>query len=559
MPKAPKKRAAATVAAGSKEPLLERAAAVLGRRAAVFAVGLALLATIRIVSTYTVFSHTSDEPAHLACGMQWLDQHVYRYEAQHPPLPRIMAALGPYLDGARSAGQSEMFMEGNAILYAGDSALYDRRLALSRAGNLPFFWLACGMVFLWGRRTLGSAGAALAVLIFTMIPTVLAHAALATTDMAVTAFFAAAAYAMVRLAEEPGPKTAAWLGLAGGLMVLSKFSALVYFPVAFAATLVLWFFKTRPSGAEFRYLLFRRLPWLGLAAVIGLAVIWAGYRFSFGKTVWTSFPLPFPELYAGIKEVADHNAKGHLSYFMGELRMNGWWAFFPVLIAVKLPISVLGLAAAGIWRGRDRDSTAWPFGILMAIPAAILLVSLPSNINIGIRHILPMFPFLAVLAAAGLTWLSTRPADAAWARWCATAAVLWLCVSSLAAHPDYLPYFNALAGSEPERIVVDSDLDWGQDIKRLGRHLRELKATSVAFSPEILVNPARFGFPPYHPTALDAPYPGWNAVQLTGLKLYRMGLRMEEPNTRLWPESAKPVERIGGSILLFYNAASATP
>src|SRR5262249_47964103 len=183
-----------------------------------------LVGSVRIVSTYRVFGQTSDEPAHLGCGIEWLDRHVYRYEPQHPPLTRIMAALGPYLDGARSMGKGEMFMEGNAILYAANGALYDRRLTLSRAGNLPFFWLACAMVFLWGRRVLGSAGAVGSVLIFTMIPTTLAHAGLATTDMGITACFAAAAYAAVRLVEDPGPKTAAWLGLTSGLMVLSKFS-----------------------------------------------------------------------------------------------------------------------------------------------------------------------------------------------------------------------------------------------------------------------------------------------------------------------------------------------
>ena len=557
MAKARRTSAPAATALESKEPLLKRVERFLEHRALALAAALILLGSIRIVSTYRVFSHTSDEPAHLACGMQWLDQHIYRYESQHPPLTRVMAALGPYLDGARSTGQSEMFAEGNAILYGATGAQYDRRLALSRAGNLPFFWLACWMVFLWGRRALGSPGAVLAVLIFTMIPTVLAHAGLATTDMGITAWLAAAAYALVRLAEDPGPKTAAWLGVAGGLMVFSKFSALLYYPAAVALALALWFYQSRPTAREFRLLFFRRLPWLGLAALIGLVVIWAGYRFSFGKTVWTSFPLPFPELFAGIKEVADHNEKGHLSYFMGELRMNGWWAFFPVLIAVKLPIVVLGLVAIGLWRRPKPSPSAWPFWILAAIPAAILAVSLPSNINIGIRHILPMFPFLAVIAAAGMLWLARQSGHAAWARWTVAGALLWLCASSLAAHPDYLAYFNAFAGPEPERIVVDSDLDWGQDIKRLGQRLRELKAPSVAFSPEILVDLRKFGFPPYYPTALDAPYPGWNAVQMTGLKLYRMGLRMQEPDTKLWPDSVKSSERVGASILLYYNAPQA--
>ncbi len=553
MSKARKKRAPAAVAIESKPHFLERAETFLERRAVVLVLALMLLGTIRIAATYTVFNHTSDEPSHLACGIEWLDQGVYRYEPQHPPLTRIMIALGPYLYGARSTHQSGMWEEGTAILYAGFSpSQYDRRLALSRAGNLPFFWLACWMVFLWGRRLLGTAGAVLSVLVFSMIPTVLAHAGLSTTDIGLTGCFAAAAYALVRLVEEPGLKTAAWMGLAGGLMVLTKFSALVFFPAAAAAVLALWLYRVRPHVGEFGRLLARRLPWLGFAAVLGFFVIWACYRFSFGRHVWFPFPVPFPEVFAGIEDVIGHNERGHIAYFMGEVRTEGWWGFFPTLMAIKLPLAVLGLAAVSFWRRPERPPGAWPFGILIAVPLAILAVAMPSRINIGIRHILPMFPFLAILAAAGALWLARQGREHAWALWTVAVALVWLCGTSLAAHPDYLPYFNALAGSEPERIVVDSDLDWGQDIKRLGQRLHDLNVQSVGFTPAIGLDPLMHGFPPYRLSALDAPYPGWNAVQVTEWKLFRFGLRMDEPKTRVWPDFVKPVERVGSSILLYY-------
>ena len=550
MSKARKKRAQAAVAVASKPPVFERVENFVARRATVLALALILLGTIRIVATYTVFNHTSDEPAHLACGIQWLDQGIYQYEAQHPPLTRVMVAVGPYLDGARSEHKSEMTVEGNAILYAGDR--YERRLALSRAGNLPFFWLACWMVFLWGRRVLGALGAVVALLIFTMIPTVLAHAGLSTTDMGVTACFAGASYALMRLVEEPGRKTAAWLGLLAGLMVLTKFSALLFYPAAVAVALALWLYQIRPPVREFWRLLVGRMPWLGLAALLGFVVIWAGYRFSFGKTVWIPFPVPFPELFAGIDNVIRHNRAGHVAYFMGEVREEGWWTFFPTLIAIKIPLAILALIAIGLWRRPESKPGIWPFEFLIAVPVAILAVAMPSRINIGIRHILPMFPFLVIIAAAGALWLAGQGRRAAWAQWTLAAALAWLCATSLAAHPDYLPYFNALAGSEPERIVVDSDLDWGQDIKRLGSRLRELNAQSIGFSPTIMIDPLKHGFPPWRWNALDAPFPGWNAVQLTEWKLYRMGLRMQEPHTRVWPDFVKPAERVGSSILLYY-------
>jgi hypothetical protein len=538
------------VAVQASPPLSERLESLLAQRATVIVVALILLASVRIAFTYTVFNHTSDEPAHLACGMQWLDQGIYHYEHQHPPLTRVMVALGPYLSGARSNRQEDMTMEGDTLLY-GDGH-YDLRLALSRAGNLPFFWLACWTVFLWGRRILDTAGAVLSVLIFTMIPTVLAHAGLSTTDMGVTACFAAATYASVRFLEQPDLKGTVWLGVAMGLMVITKFSALAFYPASALAALAYWLFATRPNVPKMARLFAARMPWIGLATLLSLLVIWAGYRFSFGKTVWIPFSVPFPELYTGVKEVMNHNRLGHHSFLLGQLRSGGWWAYFPILMAVKLPLGLWILAVVGLWKRPERPAGAWPFALAVAIPAGIIAVAMSARINIGIRHILPAFPFFAIIAATGTLWLIEQSRQRKWTLWIAAAATGWLVISSLAAHPDYLAYFNAIAGDEPEQIVVDSDLDWGQDIKRLGQRLRDLNAPSVTFTPTITISLAQLGFPPHQQNDADAPAPGWNAVQVTHWKLNRMGLPFRTHYEETWPDVVKPTERVGRSILLYY-------
>lgn len=545
-----KKRVAATAPPVVKQPLVHRMETFAERHATWLALALILLGTVRIAATYTVSFHTADEPAHIGCGMQWLSQGIYQYEPQHPPLTRVVAALGPFLVGVRSTGKSDMYAEGIAILHAGNQ--YEWHLTLARCGNLLFFWLACWMVFLWGQRVLGNSGALAAVLIFTMTPTVLAHAGLATTDMGITACFAATTYCSVGLTWRPGPKNALWLGLTGGLMVLTKFSALVFYPAAVVAALAVWLFRVRPSPNQVLQALRVLAPWLGAAVFAGLLVIWAGYRFSFGKTVWIPFPVPFPELFPGIQDVIAHNRRGHVAYFLGEVSENGWWNFFPTMLAIKLPIPALALIGIGLWRRPARFSEGWPFWIVVSIATAILLVVIPARINIGLRHILPMFPFLALIGAAGLLWLAEQESRSRGARWTLAVLTLWLCAGSLSAHPDYLAYFNAFAGSEPERIVVESDLDWGQDIKRLGERLRELHATSVGFSPGIMLDPSQHGFPPWRWSAVDAPYPGWNAVEVTVWKEQRMGFRLQQPNVRLWPDYVKPVERVGKSILLYY-------
>ena len=212
--------------------------------------GAVALGSLRIVATYTVFNHTVDEPAHIACGMEWLERGTYRMEDQHPPLARFAAALGPYLSGIRLQGvwdrnptQFGMYDEGQHIYYAGDH--YDRTLVLSRLGVLPFFWVACLAVYFWARRFFGIPTAVVSVWLFSFLPAVLAHAGLGTTDMALTAFVGAAFVAMLAWAENPTLRRSALFGVAGALAVLSKFSSLVFFPAA--ATVV-------PGGEFARYL-----------------------------------------------------------------------------------------------------------------------------------------------------------------------------------------------------------------------------------------------------------------------------------------------------------------
>src|SRR5258705_1999593 len=108
-----------------------------------------------------------------------------------------MVALGPRLAGIRSAGHDNVWLEGNSILYAGGT--YERNLALARLGVLPFFLLATLVVYAWADRIGGLADGVCAVLLFTTLPPVLAHAGIATTDMAVCPTLALASYFLTLL------------------------------------------------------------------------------------------------------------------------------------------------------------------------------------------------------------------------------------------------------------------------------------------------------------------------------------------------------------------------
>ncbi len=535
---------------------------------------LVALGSLRIVSTYHVFSQTSDEPAHIAAGLEWLSKGVYHYETQHPPLARVATALGPYLSGLRSSDTPSMWKEGLRILY--DDGHGDRNLALARLGILPFFWVACFVVYLWGKRYLGEPATALSVLCFTFLPPVLAHAGLATTDMALTAMVSASFLAAMIWLDRPSAVHTLILGGTTALAVLSKFSSLPFIPAALGAALTWYLIAERPGVARLagarRYI----LPFCG-AVLVGLIVIWAGYRFSFGPipplprdlqpvevteglrpippSPPLSFRVPAPELFSGIQEVMAHNDKGSGAYLLGHHSDSGWWYYYLIALAVKTPLPFLALLVCGVFVSNRRGP-----GLALGFSLGILaFASWFSHINIGLRHVLPVYVGFAIVAGAGAGRLLEYAQSSRLARWILGVLLLWLVATSTLSHPDYLAYFNGLVGDTPEKFLLDSDLDWGQDVKRLAARLHELGASEVAFAPYFLIDPEAQGLPPVHDLDPEKPSPGWNAVGLTALKAWRFGHWGDEPDLKFWPDQIKPTEKVGKSIWLWYFPPNAIP
>jgi hypothetical protein len=521
----------------------------------------------RIVCTYPTFNQTWDEPAHVAAGMEWIDRGTYTYEPLHPPLARVFTAIGPRLAGVRSGDHESVWLEGNSILYAGDR--YDRNLALARLGVLPFFLLASLVVFLWAYRIGGLATAAGAVLLFTTLPPLLAHAGLATTDMAVTAAVILVAYCATTWLNRPTIGRSLLLGASVAIAVLSKFSALLFLPAAAAAiALVRW--RTPPRIAE-RAPGISRTRGMRVAYLTLLLAVWAGYRFAVGPLVppppvpvsaaqpggtferLASAPVfPAPAFFEGLGELAAKNRAGHKSYLLGEVRDTGWWYFFPVALAVKTPLAFILLVGAGVLAairappGLERRQRLEP----LAIAIAILLICLPSRITIGLRHVLPLYPFLVITAGSGLVSLTRVRRASPLGAVAAAMLLVWHLAVSVRAHPDYLSYFNELAGEHPERILVDSDLDSGQDLKRLADTLRGRRVPSVWLAYAGSATVTQHGLPPVRWLEPHQPVKGWIAASLYSLKLGSLGRPGHDDFA--WLERYAPVARVGNSIRLYY-------
>jgi hypothetical protein len=251
--------------------------------------------------------------------------------------------------------------------------------------------------------------------------------------------------------------------------------------------------------------------------------------------------LPASSFFVGIAALVKIERRGYLTFFRGAVSTSGWWWYFPFAIALKTTIASLALFIAGIWFAIRDSAVRWAFAEWRAAALAIVLVAMPSRLDLGIRYILPFYvPFAIAAAATTLAMLRMSRATAL------IAAVLLICHlgASVLAHPDYFPYFNAFAGRDPSRYLVDSNIDWGQDILRLRSVVRRKHISSLFMS---LMGPADYaalGFPPVHPANPWGASQGWVAVSDHSYQMTKT-----QAGWRWLPDK---YERVGKSIRLYY-------
>lgn len=488
-------------------------------------------------------SITFDELGHLTGGVSaWLTGD-HRLFPQNGPLPQRWAALPLVATGVRFPPLEQPAWWSSDLEAIGHQFLYeignDHEALLGRArlAMIPLGVLLGLLCYVWARQLFGVRGGIVALAIFAFSPSMLAHGPLATSDLAAALLFTAALGSLWLVLHRADPLRLAGSATVMGLLFASKMSAPLMGPVAILLAVVriwsgrpfVWRGRVRGIAGGRRRLL-APIALVLLAHVAGvIAVIWASYGFRYatfrtavpgrdrmflGETIETlagnAAPRAVlaaardarlvPETYVfGLAHVLNRSER-FIGFLNGRYSITGWWYFFPYCWLVKTPPAVfvlLGLSAAGAWpcvRHPRRRSlrvarAAYRLTPLLVFSAVYWDAAVTSSLNIGERHLLPAYPALFILAGGAGRWLARRHLLAAGL---ATVSLVSLPIESLRAWPHYLAYFNPLAGgpSSGYRRLVDSSLDWGQDLPGLARWLDNRRSDG---SPPVPVYLSYFG------------------------------------------------------------------
>jgi hypothetical protein len=497
-----------------------------------------VVAAIRVAATHRVFSPVYDELLHLAAGHEYLTQHRYSVDLEHPPLARAVEAL-PFVRVPPPSGN--WVEQGNGLLASGGD--YVGGIAKGRRGNLLFLVIGIVAVFEWARERFDMTTGVLAAALFSLLPPVLAHAGLATTDMAGAAALPLALWALDR-------RSTLLLGAAIAFGLLTKFSFVPFFGASALVVYVLGSGRLVRSGRATARLTPRmsgrdvRSPLL-----IAIVAVWLAYFGSFGTmtaanpalrddaklafgTPWIAdhVVMPAPLFAGGLLKLKLDDQVGRDAFLLGRYSHTGWWYYFPIVLGVKTPLPFLFLVVLGAIVSKR----TWP---ILAVAAVILAIAMTTHINVGVRHILPIYGPLSIVAAQGLQKF----------KWIGAILALWLVTDSALAHPDYLSWMNAAAGRHPERVLSDSNLDWGQDLIRLRHVARTNHIDDLGMLVFTRADLNALGFRNVHHIDPHNPSTGWFAVSETEIAIWNGW----DPTAFRWLLDRPDFTRVGTSIRLY--------
>ncbi len=474
--------------------------------------------SLQLIDVARLYSANWDECHHLYDGYLILKQHDYRANAEVPPLIKITAALSilrlhPTLPLGTGTPQTEnAFLAGRAFVFqnGGDRLLFPARLAC-----MLFSLATALLVYAAGKRFFGVLAGVCALFLFVFDPNVLAHGTLISTDMGSACFLLASVYAFYRYSVQPSWRRLLLTGLFAGLGLVAKFTGGLIAPMLLLLSLT--------EGLRTRNMaVFARLSTASLAALAcALLVLWAFYGFRYAPApdalqlspalgeYLASMPNPanaaklaliarfhvLPQAYIWGLANTKHIEAEYTSYFFGHVYRHGPWQYFPVAFLIKstLPLLLSLVFGSVLWVRAGRAYARQMVFLLVPVCVYFAVVT-TSHFDIGARHLMPIYPFLYILAGSAAATLLRR--GRGWAV-LAIVLLLWQVFTTVRVSPNYMAYGNEAWGGplQVRRYLSDANVDWGQQLKTVKQYLDQNHDSNCwfAYFPDGAVQPQDYG------------------------------------------------------------------
>ncbi len=478
------------------------------------------------LAVHTVFSTsvTHDEIWHLPAGLRGWNGD-FTPDRVNPPLSRLWSAFPVRLCGMTASAATNADDLGNQFVAEHDDFL--RWYYLGRLFNLLWPCAVAVLLYIWSCQAIGLIAGRITLLCFLCDSNVFGHGALVTPDSAAMFGFLLTSYCLTRWLNQPTWRAAVFLGLALGLLQAAKFHGLVFYPVVIACGAVVIYRQNQGRLSV--------AGQVGLALLLSLAVLavcFGGQRVGepVGDFVFVSrrmqnlqstlqilksFPVPFPADYMlGIDRQLLTMESPHPVFLDGIWQLHGFHDYFAKALAYKLSHGFQLLILCGVvaaWRNRGRGQP-WR-GLAVWAPVALLFITASfSDLQLGLRYVLPIVPACALLAGRSLELLpSFSPAAQRFLQ----AVILIALLSSWRFHPHHLSYFNEFAGGPigGRSHLLDSNLDWGQDLLRARDFIAAHRDENPRFVYFGTVDPRRVGIQAELPPS-RSPEPGLHLVSV---------------------------------------------
>ena len=431
-------------------------------------------------------SLTYDEPVHVIAGLEAWDRGTFDRWNDQPPLGRLLLTAPIHFLG-RTAWRLDDLGPSGANFWTISIRPDPIRLAWqTRPVNIALGLVLAALLWVTARRLFSEGAANLALALYACSPALVAHFSLATVDGSATLFFFASVLTVARWRTTPTWLWTFGVGLTLGAFLVSKFSAP---PLVLLALIVMSLSARQLNRAE-------RGTKICVAATLAFFVVWSAYRWHVGPVTFRNgslsgpyargqnvivpiarpftytVSLPAPEFVAGVGGVLQHSVRGQPTFLLGEVKKSGGWhRYFPVVVLLKWPLTVWLLAGAALtFFVVGRFSPPGEFTVMMLVPVVFFTLALLTNANLGDRYVLPVYPFLLLLASAAWDVASHRRAATA----LVAAAVMCQAGDALRYAPDYLSYFNFFVPADQSYTwLSDSNLDWGQSLLALRDYERK--------------------------------------------------------------------------------------